>query len=510
MKSPIGYSWLLERFALRAFRPHHTSFVDASTRRSHDEEDGRYSVEIFPKAYLRDDTPIGHLVFALKYDGLELGLLRRLLAELPDELTRAVTARPTSKHLRQLWFLYEWLTGKNLEVPDVPTVKYEPVADPERYFTLPGTRSPRHALFNNLLGTPAWSPLVRKTPRLLAYLDKRLDARARQIRDTTDPALLLRAVRYLYTKETKTSFAIENAEIRGRREERFVALLQHLRGFRGFDRDMLVEVQNLIVEDPFREADYRDRQNFIGQTIRGVERVSYIPPRPDDVAAMMHGLEELVRQLARRPVHGLAPPIPPVVAAALVAFSFVYIHPFEDGNGRLHRFLIHYILARLGFTPDDLIFPISAAILADRAGYDRVLADVDRQLMPLITYDFADDRSILVRDNDAALYAYLDLTPHAEALYRWTEQTIEVEIVQELDFLDKYDRARRRMRLVLDLPDKEEDLFITLCTGNGFRVSRTKRKSHFPTLTDEQVARLEAAVESAFQTVPPTSEDPDA
>src|SRR5690606_15687552 len=113
--------------------------------------------------------------------------------------------------------------------------------------------------------------------------------------------VLLRAVRYLYTKETRTSFAIENAEIRGRREERFVALLQHLRDFRGFDQDMLVEVQNLIVDEQFREGGYRRAQNFIGQTIRGTERVSYIPPRPEDVPTMMAGLETLVRQLGQRP-----------------------------------------------------------------------------------------------------------------------------------------------------------------------------------------------------------------
>lgn len=457
---------------------------------------------MFPRSFLRDDSPIGHLVFALKYDGLELGLLRQVLGTLSDELTVAIAEQPTSKRLRQLWFLHEWLTGDRLALPDVPTVKYEPLADPARYFTLPGQRSPRHAILNNLLGTPAWSPIVRKTPDLLAFIAMQLGARAREIRDAYDPALLLRAIRYLYTKETKTSFAIENAEIRGQREERFVTILQHVRDFRGFDREMLIELQNLIVDRHFNEADYRSAQNFIGETIRGTERVSYIPPRPEDVAPMMAGLEALVRQLVPGPVRDGAssgPPIPPVIAAALVAFSFVYVHPFADGNGRLHRFLIHYVLARLGFTPEDMIFPISAAILADMPGYHRVLGDVDRQLMPLLTYDFAEDRSILVRDNDAYLYAYPDLTPQAEALYRWTERTIEQDIVQELDFLRKYDRAKKRMRLVLDLPDKEEDLFITLCQRGEFRLSQTKRKSHFSMLTDEQVAALEAAVAAAFR-----------
>ncbi len=35
----------------------------------------------------------------------------------------------------------------------------------------------------------------------------------------------------------------------------------------------------------------------------------------------------------------------PIVSAAILAFGFVYIHPFEDGNGRLHRYLFHHVLA---------------------------------------------------------------------------------------------------------------------------------------------------------------------
>lgn len=42
---------------------------------------------------------------------------------------------------------------------------------------------------------------------------------------------------------------------------------------------------------------------------------------------------------------------------------FVYIYPFEDGNGRSHRYLIHHVLAARGFNPPGFMFPDSAAIL---------------------------------------------------------------------------------------------------------------------------------------------------
>ena len=41
----------------------------------------------------------------------------------------------------------------------------------------------------------------------------------------------------------------------------------------------------------------------------------------------------------------------PILAAALIAFGSVFIPPFEDGNGRIHRFLIHHVLAEKGFAP---------------------------------------------------------------------------------------------------------------------------------------------------------------
>ena len=37
-----------------------------------------------------------------------------------------------------------------------------------------------------------------------------------------------------------------------------------------------------------------------------------------------------------------------VLAAAVIAFGFVFIHPFVDGNGRIHRYLIHHVLEPAG------------------------------------------------------------------------------------------------------------------------------------------------------------------
>ena len=49
-----------------------------------------------------------------------------------------------------------------------------------------------------------------------------------------------------------------------------------------------------------------------------------------------------------------------VLQAAATAFGFVYIHPLQDGNGRLHRCLIHHVLAERKFTPPGIVFPVSS------------------------------------------------------------------------------------------------------------------------------------------------------
>jgi Fic family protein len=54
----------------------------------------------------------------------------------------------------------------------------------------------------------------------------------------------------------------------------------------------------------------------------------------------------------------------PVLQAAATAFGFVYVHPFQDGNGRVHRCLIQGVLAERVFTPPGMVFPVSSELLA--------------------------------------------------------------------------------------------------------------------------------------------------
>jgi hypothetical protein len=103
--------------------------------------------------------------------------------------------------------------------------------------------------------------------------------------------LLKRALGYLYTKETESSFEIEPINPTSARTERFVALLQ-LAEQKDFCEEMpLIELQNRIVDSRFRDSDYRMNQNYVGETIaRQKEKIHFACPKPEDLADMMEGL----------------------------------------------------------------------------------------------------------------------------------------------------------------------------------------------------------------------------
>ncbi len=66
--------------------------------------------------------------------------------------------------------------------------------------------------------------------------------------------------------------------------------------------------------------------------------------------------------------------LPPLVQAAVVHAQFETIHPFDDGNGRTGRALVHVVFRRRGLTPRFLP-PISVVFAGAR---ERYLASLSR------------------------------------------------------------------------------------------------------------------------------------
>ena len=491
---PAGYVAMMERYGICGVPNWHRSVVAATaTRRVETVADGTVR-ETYGSAYWRGDTDGDHLEFALKYDGTNLAILSQLFRVMDAAaLTDFIRSRPTGKYARRLWFLFEWLTGQRLPIDDLAMGNYVDVLEPDEYFVATPPRQVRRQRVNdNLPGERAFCPLVRRSDTITGMEREDLRARCAALIATHPADVLKRALLYLYTKETRSSFAIERELPAATRAERFVALLARAHTEDYADKAHLLELQHAVVDPRFRDVDWRTIQNYVGESVHATrERIHYVCPAPGDVPAMMDGLMAAHRRMERGDVH-------PVVHAAVVGYGFVFIHPFGDGNGRIHRFLIHNILARRGFSPPQLMFPVSAAMLKDAAAYDASLEAHSKGIMRLVDYTLDEHGAMTVQGDWSDWYRYPDLTPQAEALFRFVRLTIERELPEELAFLRRYDRTKRLMQEVVDLPGPLLDLFIRACLQNGGRVSARKRASHFSSLTDPEILGLEEAVRRGY------------
>ena len=491
-----GYAYLLEKLAIVGIPNWHRSMVSTTGTHFSKIQDG-FVDEVFRTQYWPGETVGDHLEFALKYDGVNLALLAKIFEKVsPEVLTEYITSKPTGKYARRIWFFYEFLTEKQLPILDMTTGNYVDALETKDYYTVQkGERSSRHRMMNNLLGPRAFCPVVRKTEKLLKLDYTTLRKRCEEIVTAYPPQLLRRALSYLYNKETKSSFEIEHIKSNASRTEKFIASLELAEQEDFCEKGRLIELQHRIVDPRFADSDYRVSQNYVGQTFAfQKELIHYICPRPEDLPSLMTGL---LASHARMKTGGISP----VIHAAVIAYGFVFLRPFEDGNGRIHRFLIHNILSLQNMVPRGLMFPISAVMLKHPEDYDRSLEAFSRPLLQIIDYRLDEMGRMTVEQESASWYSYMDMTAQAEALSEFILKTIEEELVQELTFLANYDTTKKAIQEIIDLPDRLIDLFIQLCLQSNSNLSARKRAAYFDFLTDEELAAMEQAVKDGYKQV---------
>lgn len=195
---------------------------------------------------------------------------------------------------------------------------------------------------------------------------------------------------------------------------------------------------------------------------------------------------------------GAAQRMDAVIAAAILAFGFVYIHPLEDGNGRLYRYLIHHVLAERGFNPPGVVFPVSAAIHERIDDYRAVLESYSGRLLPLIEWEATESFNVRVLNDTGDFYRFFDATPHAEFLHACVQKTIEEDLPQEADFLRRYDSFRGQVEAFLDMPERTIDLLFRFLHQNGGTLSWRARENEFVALTDQEASRIEEVYRTAF------------
>ena len=187
-----------------------------------------------------------------------------------------------------------------------------------------------------------------------------------------------------------------------------------------------------------------------------------------------------------------------VLQAAATAFGSVYIHPFQDGNGRLHRCLIHHVLAERKFTPPGMVFPVSPVMLNRIDIYHYTLRAHSGPLMDYIERRPTPERNVEVLNDTADLYRYFDCTEAAEFLYDCVAQAVDRELPREIDFLRRNDEAMRRVMNTVEMPDRIAENLIRVIRLNEGKLGRKRREGEFEKLTDDEVASIEAIVREAF------------
>lgn len=486
MQDPIGYRWLSDKFKLN-YNHFHRSVLSSKLSSVHS---GGQTISSYTAQY-KPNTVIDHLVFGLKNEGLYLDLLQKVLPQVKSELLGFIEQKPSSQYARKLGFLYEFLTGQTLQVQI--SGNYVDLASADLYVLADGVKDKRWRINNNLPGNRYFCPLVRRTDEINKYLA--IDYRKKvQQSLQAPPEILARALNYFYFKETKSSNDIEREKPTADRERLFVELLKQAGKSSvdsRFSQEGLTQCQNTVVDPRYHDECFRDIQNYVGEaSIYGrAPFVHLVGMPPELIDETMQGFTDF----NKAQIH-------PVVKAACSSFGFVFIHPFNDGNGRVHRFIFNDILARESIIDDGVILPVSAVMHKDMKAYDKALECFSKPLMLSVNYQI-DEMGYLTVDNPQSIagqYRFPDLTEQTYYMFQVLDQTIDVELIEEIRLIEGFDRFRSDAKYIVDMPNKKTELMIKLLFQGGGVLSNTK-KGLFSELSSDDISRLELAYKEAFE-----------
>jgi Fic family protein len=134
----------------------------------------------------------------------------------------------------------------------------------------------------------------------------------------------------------------------------YVAALNHgldrLRGGFPLSLRLIREIHAVLLSkgrgSDKQPGEFRQSQNWLGGTHPGT--AAFVPPPPELVPDCMSALELFL--------HDELEPLPVLIKAGLVHVQFETIHPFLDGNGRLGRLLITFLLCAAGVLRDPILY----------------------------------------------------------------------------------------------------------------------------------------------------------
>ena len=128
-----------------------------------------------------------------------------------------------------------------------------------------------------------------------------------------------------------------------------------------FGPDQILAIHRRLMErepNPRIAGRFRTGQNWIGGNDYNPCGADFVPPPREHLDGLIADLCEAINDEL----------LPPLVQAALVHAQFETIHPFDDGNGRTGRALIHVVLRRRGIA-GAYVPPISVVLANARERY---------------------------------------------------------------------------------------------------------------------------------------------
>jgi hypothetical protein len=487
---PIGGAWLARQYGLDLVMPLAVASRVAGRRATH--VGSPTATESYVEAMRPDGTLRGHLTFHLKHETPHFELLSRVFAHCDaGEISAWVADEPTGQYARRAAFLYEFFTGEQLPVPaDLGGGYRDAIGSDRLVAATPGRAalSKRWRVRDNMPGTRAFCPMIARAQAGAAALDLDVRALIHGLETEFGTELLMRSAVWMTLRESRASFAIEGEAEKTDRIQRFADVLARRTGQSDrppLDEAALAELQREILglRTTVQRFGLRQSPVFVGEVVRHQDIVHYIAPPPEDLAAMLSGLQAFLDRTQGQS---------PVMRCAVAAFGFVYIHPLADGNGRVHRFLVNDVLRRDGVVQDPMILPVSSLITSDaaeRRAYDRILDVVSRPLMRTLaeTYRFAEiptpypdgiSSNFVFEGSAGARHAwrYLDLSPHVAYMADVVERTIREDMLEESRYLRSHGQARSAVKEIVEMPDAQLDRVIRSIQSNKGELSAALRR----------------------------------
>ena len=485
-----GYSALIARYDLSV--PLHHEMVAISSKNLRHKADGWM---VLPSSLRPSAATIDNLVFALKYEGIQLLTLKKTFEAFDiNELAHAALEKPTSAYLRRLCHLYEWLIGKEIDIPDVAAGTYVDLVDGRRqYAATRGDRVRRFRITHNLPGARSFCPTVFKTRRIEAYLANDLSRKARHIVESAPPDLIARAAAFLLLSDSRASFAIEGENPPKDRLARWGFAVGKAGNWH-LDVENLVQLQRTLIGDArFVHIGLRSEGGFVGRHDSMSQPVpEHISARAEDIRPLLEGLVTFCQTVQGAGVRRRSD-------SRLCCFRF-RLHPSIRGRQRPHSSLPDApYSAERGFTPAEIVFPISSVILDEVVGYKAVLERIAKPLLELIEWAATERGNVRVLNDTMDYYSFFDATAHCEFLFECIARSVERDLPEELGFLEHRDAFHRDVTEIVDMGERILDLLLRFLKQNHGILSKRARTREFAALNEDEVQQIQSIYANLFQ-----------